>query len=230
MKKKELKLEIEFLKVDLFWARHIVAQKDRHIETLKMQIAALQKENEISRGEKSEGITKEARDMFQMVKGLSEGYVKTLPKEDPDYIPLNAYLDAGGIIKDIKRIKVGMDVSMYIELFWANSENDAIRCRFSDGRSEYFRAAEIMVYNTLPKQTETKEPEKQIPTGRFLSAREFYSTSGYDEGDILGVKINGTYYKDAVLVVLTNGQFKVYSGGEYIREAGMEEIQIHISN
>ena len=44
---------------------------------LQNQIAALQKENETLLGEKRERITKEARDTFEIVKDLSDGYVMT---------------------------------------------------------------------------------------------------------------------------------------------------------
>ncbi len=118
----------------------------------EMQIADPQKENENLRGEKSEGITKEARDTFEMAKGSPEGYLMALSKEDPEYIPLQSFFDRGGILGSVKRIKVGVQVFSDINLLYDSMRIDKYKVYANDGAFlGLFKKGIILVYNTLQK-------------------------------------------------------------------------------
>lgn len=118
---------------------------------LQNQITALQKENEDLRGEKCEGITKETRDTFEMVKGLSQGYVMALETEAPEYIPLNDYLDAGGKLGDVKRVKIGIQVYDLLRIVSMYDGTGMYKCCYLDRSPSWHEPSEILVYNTLQK-------------------------------------------------------------------------------
>ncbi len=71
------------------------------------------------------------------------------PKEAHEYIPLKNYLNAGGELRGVKRVKIGIRV--YDLLRIEPSERGAFECFFYGGDRAYYDGTEILVYNTLQK-------------------------------------------------------------------------------